>query len=89
MEDKAYQSQTNFTPGQSAEIFDRKSSQNSIPKGSAKMLDKPGKLSALPALDHSKQQEKLRKILGNPAEEAEEIMFNKKPKIGFSTRNSY
>lgn len=70
----------------------RKSSDAVVQKPGQRLpsLEKPaGKLSALPAMDHTKQQEKLRKILGDTSEEAEEIMLNKKPKIGLSTKNSY
>ena len=42
----------------------------------------------MPGIDHSRHKEKLRKILGESDDVAEEIMFNKKPKIGFTTRNS-
>ena len=73
--------------------LNRKSSQTSVPGTSnARLasLEKPGKLAALPAIATKQHKDKLRKILGTTADQvAEEIILNKKPKIGLTTRNSY
>ena len=57
----------------------RKSSDAVVQKPGQRLpsLEKPaGKLSALPAMDHTKQQEKLRKILG-----VEKYLFWRRRKI--------
>ena len=91
LEDKAYNSQTNFAGGQIGNRIHKQNSQRAFvsPGQRVPSLQRPPQRSALPSIDQQKQKEKLRKMMGDSLEEMNELMLNKNPKIGLSTRASY
>ena len=91
LEDKAYNSQTNFAGGQIGTAIHKQNSQRAFvsPGQRVPSMQRPPQRSALPAIDQQKQKEKLRKMIGDSVEDINDLMLNKNPKIGLSTRASY
>ena len=91
LEDKAYNSQTNFNGGQLGSVMSKQNSQRAFvsPAQRVPSMQRPPQRSALPAIDQQKQKEKLRKMMGDSVEDIGDLLLNKNPKIGLSTRASY
>ena len=76
LEDKAYNSQTNFAGGQIGTGIHKQNSQRAFvsPGQRVPSLQRPPQRSALPAIDQQKQKEKLRKMMGDSVEDINDLM---------------